>query len=251
MSVQSVQSVHCKLLLLPLLLIDYPTEYCSHPTHTYPLPRLPLCSFTIWAHAVIIAFGVSFVVSTMTPLMLDYRQRQYAWNGLVSTLLILVQFILISLGAVLLVVRDPPGIWLTCALLWTVASIYGLFGWMLHLRGTWGFFTPVLGFGTAAYGTSTLGGAAGGAGAGMATGALAGGATGAALSDKDRRHSGAGGMAGPMGAAPMAGSAAPMGTGVGPTAGTTAGMGGAGMGGPMGAGPASAVTHPEAVQVAV
>lgn len=130
---------------------------------------LLLIGFTLWAHGIIAAFGVAFVVASMAPVMNDFRQRQYSWNGLVSILLILVQFILISLGCVLLIVRDPPGIWMTCALLWTVACVYGLFGWLLNIRGTWGFFTPILGFGTAAYATSgTLAGAGMGAGAGAA-----------------------------------------------------------------------------------
>jgi hypothetical protein len=30
---------------------------------------------------------------------------------------------------------DPPGLWLVAAILWTVACVYGLFGWGIAVRG--------------------------------------------------------------------------------------------------------------------
>lgn len=68
---------------------------------------LLLIGFTIWGHAVLIQFGVSYVISTVAVLMPDFRQRQYAWSAITSLLFLLVQFILYNLASVLLVVRDP------------------------------------------------------------------------------------------------------------------------------------------------
>ena len=138
-----------------------------------------LTGFTMWGHAILIAFGISYIVSTVVVLMPDVLQRQYAWSGIVATLFLLVQFILLNLGSVLLVVRDPPGVWLTAGLLYLIGSIYGLVGWAISHHGAYGYFTPILGFVTGALATSTaLAGLGVGAGLGAATGAgLGAGAT--------------------------------------------------------------------------
>lgn len=56
------------------------------------------------------------------------------------------------------VVRDAPGIALTSAILFIVASVYFIFGWLLNLRGAHGFYTPVWAFATENVTSETLAG---------------------------------------------------------------------------------------------
>jgi hypothetical protein len=138
---------------------------------------LLLIGFTIWGHAILISFGISYIAATVVTLMPDVAHRRYAWSGITATLFLLVEVILLNLASILLVVRDPPGIWLTAGLLYLVAALYGLVGWSVSSRGSYGYFSPILGFTTAAYmttgalgGTGLLAGAAGGALAAKAVG---------------------------------------------------------------------------------
>lgn len=131
-----------------------------------------LLGFTMWGHAVLISYGVSYVVSTTVAFMTSPLERSYAWTSIASLIFVLVQLVLLNLATVLLVVRDPPGMWLTAGLLHLVASVYGLAGWATAIRSSTAFFAPVvLGFAT----STALLAPVGGVGAGAALGTTAAG----------------------------------------------------------------------------
>jgi hypothetical protein len=180
---------------------------------------LHLIGFTMWGIAILIAFGIAFVVSTTVAIMPAYGERIYAWSNIVALVFLLLNVILLNLGAVLLTVRDPPGIWLTAGLLYLIAAVYGTIGWFTATRGSYGYFTPILGYATAAAMTSgALGAGALGAGA---LGAGAGLGAGAAMAGKPYSSAGVPGTT--MGGAAVPGT---MAGAVGPTMGaTTPGMG--------------------------
>ncbi len=146
---------------------------------------------------------MAYMVSTVVAVMPDYRQRQHAWSGTTSLVFLLVSFLLFNLATVLLVVRDPPGIWLTAGLLYLIASIYGLVGWAIAIHGVLGFFTPLWGFVSTAAMTS---GALAGVGLGAAAGVPAGAALGAGMAAKPAvAGMGASGAAAPLAPGPTAG----------------------------------------------
>lgn len=64
---------------------------------------LLLIGYTLWGHALVAAFSIAYVVSTVVPMMPDYKQRRYAWASVTSTLVLVVSMILMNIACILLV----------------------------------------------------------------------------------------------------------------------------------------------------
>jgi hypothetical protein len=107
---------------------------------------LLLAGFVLWGTATLALFGTSFVISTTVVGMETPTQKQFAWGSTTATLVNAVALLLLVVGSVALVVRDPPGLYYTGAVLYIVGASYLVFGTHMLSRETSQFFTPVLGF---------------------------------------------------------------------------------------------------------
>jgi hypothetical protein len=110
----------------------------------------------------------------MVALMTTPLQRSYTWGSTTGNLILAVALVLYLVGTVSFVVLDPPGLFFTGAVLHIVASSYMMFATSVLTRESRAFYTPVLGFATAAFAGSVVAGVGAGAGAsGLPAGAVA------------------------------------------------------------------------------